>query len=60
MKVAEIRPDGTVVVLMDDNRMFPATAPEGHKLKAGDSIKLAEGKMDDHGVPVDAKILLPK
>lgn len=54
--VAEVREDGTVIVAMEDGRMFPAEAPEGVEVKKGNVVVLKSPEFDKHDVPKDAKI----
>jgi hypothetical protein len=51
-KVAEIREDGTIVLALNDGRMFPAAAKENVVVHKNATVRLAPGEFDKEGVPV--------
>lgn len=58
-KVAEVRPDGTAVLYMEDGeRMFTATIREGlDGVRKGSTVAIKAGEADKSGAPTNAEVV---
>lgn len=59
-KIAEVRADGTVIVQMEDGRMFPAEAKEGLALRKHAVVEISHDGTDKDGAPLAAKLVRVK
>lgn len=55
-KVAEVRDDGTVILQMEDGRMFPAEAKDGVDVNKRSTVFITNEGEDKDGTPLNAKI----
>lgn len=57
-KVAERREDGTVVLLLDDGRMVPATVKDGVEgIRKGGTVTISAKGFSEDGVPEAPEVI---